>query len=395
MMADRENELRIGVYVGEGASHSWTWFVDLLEKSAFRRLSFLDEENFGARTPEQDVLLLSGGDTFGVARALGPAGAASLRGFVEGGGLYIGSCAGAYLPLYSSKEALRDFNFVKSRINNLARDLPPVRRLPAKFSSAYGCVYVIHPVREEVRVRLTADFPVWGGREIRLPLYGGPPLEASEDVDPKAYYTGFTERTVFLTDPEIAERVYLGKAAACEKRIGAGRMVLLGPHFEHPGFPEGNDVVRCWIESQGAGAAGRDRRPAGGPEKSRAGPSRAWLEAFRKEVSNMRIRAHALARESVSWRIGEKVYEPEKAAYFLETIWKRLKGLRPAMGFSDGQAEEALLARASICHGRLRELSERIESGLDSQAAAEETFGSLRKLAAGFLEYFFQRGRCI
>jgi len=32
MMADRENELRIGVYVGEGASHSWTWFVDLLEK---------------------------------------------------------------------------------------------------------------------------------------------------------------------------------------------------------------------------------------------------------------------------------------------------------------------------------------------------------------------------
>jgi len=389
---DRGDGLRTGVYVGEGASHSWTWFVDLLEKTGHRRLSFLDEESFSLRVGDLDVFLLSGGDTFGVARALGPAGARALRDFVEGGGLYIGSCAGAYLPLNSSKEFLRDFNFVRSRINNLAKDLPPVRRLPSKFSTSYGCAYIIHPVREEVRVRLTEDFPVWGGREIRVPLYGGPPLEASGDVEPKAYYAGFTDRTVFLTDPEIAERVYLGKVAACQKRVGEGRMVLLGPHFEHPGFPEGNDVVRCWLDSHAAGPRSRSRGVEAEPGGERGGLSQAGLKAFRREVSNMRIRAHALARQSVSWRIGAKVYEPEKAAYFLETIWKRLRRLPSAgQGGPAGDAEEVLVAEASACHRRMRELAARIESGEDSQSAAAVMFGALKKLAAGFLELYFRQ----
>ena len=48
------------------------------------------------------VLLISGGDTFAIAEALGQPGAQQLKSFFERGSLYIGRCAGAYLPLNSS-----------------------------------------------------------------------------------------------------------------------------------------------------------------------------------------------------------------------------------------------------------------------------------------------------
>lgn len=382
--------LKIGVYVGEGASHSWTWFVDLLEKFKYSGLHFLGEKNFPEKAPEQNVLLVSGGDTFAVARALNPTGAGALQAFLEKGGLYIGSCAGAYLPLHSSKEHLRDFNFVKSRINNLTRDLPPVRRLPLKFSNRYGCHYIYHPVREDVRVRMADDFPVWGGREIRVPLYGGPPLQPSEDAHACAHYTGFTERTLFLSDPEIADQVYLGKVAACEKRFGQGRMVLLGPHFEHPGFAEGNAIVHQWIQEH------RGSDPAkGGEEESRgtrgSGGDNRVLDALKKEVSNMRIRAGALTRESVHWQIGAKVYEPEKIAHFVDTVWRRLRRMPASCDLSSGNGSgEALLDKASDCHRQVKQLAELIRAREESQALAEKMFFSLKKLVVDFLEVYFR-----
>ena len=383
---------QIGIYVGQGASHSWTWFVDLLEKFGYSGLQFLGEDDFPQKAPEQDVLLVSGGDTFAVARALNPAGAGALHAFLEKGGLYIGSCAGAYLPLHSSKEYLRDFNFVKSRINNLTRDLPPVRRLPLKFSNQYGCAFIYHPVREDVRVRMAEDFPVWGGREIRVPLYGGPPLHPSEDAQACAHYTGFTERTLFLSDPEIAEQVYLGKVAACEKRFGDGRMVLLGPHFEHPGFPEGNAIIHQWIQDR--------RSPEANPGKVReeknwrpetGGFSDRVLHGLKKEISNMRIRAGALARESIHWQIGAKVYEPEKIAHFVDTIWKRLGRMPDPCGNPCGNGSgEAVLDKAMDCHDRVKHLAEMIRSKEESQPHAEEMFSSLKELVMHFLEIYFR-----
>jgi len=391
------NRLRFGLYVGEGASHSWTWFVDLLEAYGCRRMSFLDERDFSRKAREQDVLLLSGGDTFAVARALKPGGPEAIHAFLDRGGLYIGSCAGAYLPLYSSKEPLCAFNFVRSRINNLTRDLPPAQRMASKFSHRYGCDYVVHPVREDVRVRMAEGFPVWGGKEIRVPLYGGPPLQASGDAVTQAVYSGFTDRTLFLTHREVAERVYLGQGAACEKRIGRGRMVLLGPHFEHPWFPEGNDVIYQWLRAHAR--PGQAGGPAGGAEAVEEGAARpageagaAWLRAFKQEVSNMRIRAAALARESVHWQIGAKTYEPEKILVFLDAVWRRLKrvpvGARPAL--LPGE-EEDLLKRAGDCHRELRRLTEEVRSQRESEPTARRLFPALRQLAAGFLECYFRQ----
>jgi hypothetical protein len=395
MMSFDANRLRVGLYVGEGASHSWTWFVDLMEKAGVRNLSFLREQDFAGKAPEQDLLLVSGGDTFAMAGALRPSGPAAIRAFLDRGGLYVGSCAGAYLPLHSSKEPLCDFNFVKSKISNLVRDLPPAHRLPAKFCNRYGCNYVVHPVREDVRVRMADGFPVWGGREILVPLYGGPPLQESEDIRPQATYTGFTERTLFLTDRETAEQVYLGKVAACEKRIGRGRMVLLGPHFEHPWFPEGNGVILQWIRACARPAHreadARDVRAEPGEPAPRK--EAAWLRSLKSEVSNMRIRADALARQSVHWRIGDKTYEPEKIVPFLDAVWKRLSRI-PARSriVTHGDEAETVMERAGACHAQIREMAERMRTGEESGDLAAVLFPSLKDFAVRFLEIYFRQG---
>jgi hypothetical protein len=351
-----------------------------MEKYGYGRLRLIEEDDFPRLAPEQDVLLVSGGDTFAVARALEPPGARALQDFLDRGGLYIGSCAGAYLPLNSSKAPLNTFNFVKCRINNLTRDLPPVHQMPLKFSTRYGCDYIYHPVREDVRVRMEADFPIWGGREVSVPLYGGPPLNLSEDIVPRAFYSGFTERTRFLTDREIAETVYLGKVAACEKPFGKGRMVLLGPHFEHPWFPEGNDIIHQWIEWHF-----NPESPAVEPELNKKRGKKKKLRVhkdvlspqtqkeFKREISNMRIRAHAMTRQSVHWRIGAKVYEPEKILHFVEAIWNRLTGTRvPFSGTASKGLQEVLVEQAAECSTLLKSLATKVDSREDSEELAGE-----------------------
>lgn len=392
------DSLRVGVYVGEGASHSWTWFVDLMEKYSYGHLRLIEEDDFPRLAPEQDVLLVSGGDTFAVARALEAPGARALENFLQRGGLYIGSCAGAYLPLNSSKAPLNTFNFVKCRINNLTRDLPPVHQMPLKFSTRYGCDYIYHPVREDVLVRMEEGFPIWGGREVSVPLYGGPPLNLSEDIVPRAFYAGFTERTRFLTEKEIAKTVYLGKVAACEKSFGKGRMVLLGPHFEHPWFPEGNDIIHQWIElhvhpERPAVSTEMNKKPGKKKQRvCRAAPTPQIQKDFKREISNMRIRAHAMTRQSVHWQIGAKVYEPEKILHFVDAIWKRLEGTRPpSLGTLSKGLQEVLVEQAAECNGLLKSLASKIDSREDSEDLAGEMFASLRALVVAFLGVYFSR----
>jgi hypothetical protein len=331
-----------------------------------------------------------------VARALEPPGANALQEFLDRGGLYIGSCAGAYLPLNSSKAPLNSFNFVKCRINNLTRDLPPVHQMPLKFSTRYGCDYIYHPVREDVRVRMEGGFPVWGGREVSVPLYGGPPMNLSDDIVPRAFYTGFTDRTLFLTERDVAETVYLGKVAACEKSFGKGRMVLLGPHFEHPWFPEGNDIIHQWIEWH----AHPDRPVVDAEVKKKPGKKKLRVSKdilspqvqkdFKREISNMRIRALAMTRQSVHWHIGAKVYEPEKIVHFVDAIWKRLTGTRgSSSGTTSKGLQDALVEQAAECNALLKTLALKIDSQEDSEDLAGEMFVSLRALVVAFLGAYF------
>ena len=143
----------VGIYVGKGSSHSWMWFIDLFESYGLTKLHFYDEKDLlNIKFNDIDILIISGGDTFGVAEALGPRMADVIKEFVEQGGLYIGSCAGAYLPMNSSKEHLNHFNFVNVKITNLTKTLPQAMRMAHKCYISYGCQYIYHPVREEVHI---------------------------------------------------------------------------------------------------------------------------------------------------------------------------------------------------------------------------------------------------
>src|SRR4030067_1627497 len=176
----------IGIYTGSGASHSWLWFVELLDRMGFYHVHFVDERDILSNALETlSVLLMSGGDTFAIAKGLGAEGSAKLRSFIEGGGLYIGSCAGAYLPLRSSMDFLNQFNFIHVTISNISRRLSELERyLFQKVGcSSYGCDFVFHVVREDVLLEMVNGFQADGKKEIIDPLYGGPSMLPSEDIE--------------------------------------------------------------------------------------------------------------------------------------------------------------------------------------------------------------------
>jgi len=323
---------RLGVYTGAGSSHSWLWFVEAFERLGFLDLAFLDHADVAAgRLAGVDALAVSGGDTFAMAGALGPAGAGELERFVKRGGLYLGSCAGAYLMLRSSQEPLCWFNFAQATIANLSRDLPQPLMLPEKYKTAYGCDYVFHPVREAVELLCPEGGP-FSGQRLAAPLYGGPAMiPASDEVQVLAQYAAFEKRTRYLAPPELAAETLLGKAAALRARLGGGVLYLFGPHLEHPGFAEANRLLAeaiYWDLPQDAPA--RPPAEAAGLSGKQA---KAWLLAVKRQLSNSRIVALNLEDHSARWLIGTKVYEPAKLRVFLEAMWGRLRSLgrAPAM----------------------------------------------------------------
>ena len=189
---------RIGLYAGSGTSHSWLWFVELFDRMLFHDIVFLNEDMVkDGALKNLDVFTMSGGDTIRIAEGLGITGAAELEAFIRKGGLYVASCAGAYLPLKSSKQYLDRFNFVDIKIANLSKTRPEIKRLASKATTAYGCDFVYHAVREDVLLRLTGRSPFTGVSTFLAPLYGGPSMVTSNISEVLAYYVGLPIKPSF------------------------------------------------------------------------------------------------------------------------------------------------------------------------------------------------------
>ena len=379
----------IGIYCGPGASHSWLWFVDMLEAMGFLNIAFINEREIQAGgLSRYDALLISGGDTFAIAGALGEAGARELTRFLRGGGIYIGSCAGAYLPLNSSLFPLNLFNYVSAKISNLARNLPAPAVLPEKFCTPYGCRYVFHPVREEVIMHII-DFPsrIQQYTEVTAPLYGGPAFLTPGDARTVALYRGFTPQTLYLADPQLAHDTLVGRAAIIAKPVGAGTMYLSGPHLEHPRYPPANTLIAEMLYGSGKehGDTAACTRPEG--ETCSSGTRDRLLRNIRSELSNSRIAALALERTPLQWQIGRKVYEPEKISLFLEAMWSRWDIF---VSQKSGHEHElyAIYDLAKEVTRLVRCIQQSTASGTDDPAAAEELFERLKVLTASFLTIY-------
>ena len=386
---------RIGVYTGSGTSHSWLWFVELFDRMLFHDLVFLTEDMVREGVLQDlDVFVISGGDTIRIAEGLGCEGAGELESFIRGGGLYIGSCAGAYLPLKSSKQYLDRFNFVDIKIANLSKTLPEVKRLHSKASTAYGCDFVYHPVREDVRLRTTGKKPFTSVESLCAPLYGGPSMVTGRDSDVLAYYQGFTEKTIFLVDESFAEKTLVGKVAAARTAMGDGHLYLFGPHFEHPHFPMANHLVATaifWDMKRER----INRKSSDGEIILEGAAKKKLVLDIKREISNARIVSVGLEAIPVKWIIGCKTYEPEKIRVFLEAIWKRINRLERSGGFRlQKGADEQLVALACQVRQILREMKSRIDDRLDTQDLAGDLFSSLRRLTMLFLQVYFDSYAC-
>lgn len=381
----------LGIYTGTGASHSWLWFVDLFEKAGFFDLTFLDEIDVRRGGLDGlDGFATAGGDTFALAEALGPRGAEQLARFVENGGIYLGSCAGAYLPMRSSKIPLDQFNFVDVRITNLTSALPTPQRMAGKFCTAYGCRFVFHPVRETVTLVIDGKSPA-AGSLIDAPLYGGPGMIAAGDAQVLANYQGFTDKTLFLTDRRLAEKTLIGTAAAVRQEKGRGVFYLFGPHFEHPRYPEANRFLLDAIKEE------MDRKPVGTEKptfwRRNARPSKAGKALVRdvkRELSNARIVAAGLEMLPLQWRIGEKIYEPTKIRVFLDSLWRRIRPLEKAdhVHFTPG-CDAKMLRLALEITETIRTMKHRIDENLDATPQAKELFHRLQGLSKAFLQLYF------
>ena len=383
---------KIGIYTGKGASHSWLWFVDVFERLGFYDLAFLTETDLATGGLDGlDVLAMSGGDTFAIAEALGPKGAQNLKSFIHEGGLYLGSCAGAYLPLYSSKKHLNHFNFVAAKITNLTKTLPEAQGMKEKFCTCYGCSFIFHAVREAVEVTTSGLAPFKTPTTLTAPLYGGPPMTATRPGTILATYTKFTDKTLFLVDRNLAEKTLLGNAAVLREKMGNGHLHLYGPHFEHPHFPEANhflvDAMMWDLPFQTDTTM--DIAPA--METFTGSRKKTFVRDLKREFSNSRIVAAGLEMTPLKWTIGNKVYETGKIRVFLEALWQRLKSFEKGSPLLLRAGQEGLLVQKAL---RVTQNIRQIKKGWDRQTDTLETaktlFGLLNRTSALFLEIYFR-----
>ncbi|MCF8129053.1 MAG: hypothetical protein K9N10_11110 [Deltaproteobacteria bacterium] len=383
---------KIGIYTGRGASHSWLWFVEVFERLGFYDLSFLTEADVaGDALNKMDVLAVSGGDTFAIAKALGPVGATRLKTFITRGGLYLGSCAGAYLPLNSSKEHLNHFNFVPAKITNLTKTLPEAHGMKEKFCTCYGCSFIFHAVREAVEITTSGTPPFGIPSTFTAPLYGGPPMTVENPATVLAVYTGFTDKTLFLVDQKLAEKTLLGNAAVLRENMGHGHLHLFGPHFEHPHFTKANRYLANAMMHD----LPHERVPftysADETEILEGSLKKGFIRDLKRELSNSRIVAAGLEMVPLKWTIGNKVYETGKIRVFLEALWQRIRVLEKGTFIlvQKGQ-DDFLVETARHVTQHIRAIKKGWDQKTDTLKTATTLFGLLNKASALFLEIYFR-----
>lgn len=368
--------LKIGIFIGKGASYSWIWFVKTFDALDFNDIFFLDENDvLHGQLDHFDCFILPGGDPFQVAEGLGEQGLSLVRSFVERGGTYIGVCAGTYLALRFCEDPMPWLNLVDVPIRNYARTPPEAVRMQYKYLVPYRDGFVFHPVRGSLEVTT-------GDEVFKAPLYGGPPMVAPPEMR-LLDYSGFDAKTLYLIDEHEAQRTMLGHAAGIRVPVGGGNLYLFGPHFEHPHYPRANQFLHeilCTISPRTDGPPALPVTLLQGPELRR------WVTSLRRDVSSSRVLANGLT--DLRWKIGEKVWEDEKILYFVNELLKLLKDLTryEMLPVCD---PASLRREAQNMRMQLAEIRVLSKDGMETTHQASALIDSTKKLSKGLYESYF------
>lgn len=313
---------RILVYAGRGSSHSWTWTADLLEARGASDCEFVDAEGLVTGIGNgASLVVVSGGDGFEIAAALAPRAFNAIERHVRQGGMYLGACAGAYLPLPSRMEPFDRFNLSSTRIRNIG-ELGEVPAHSPREGVRYGSCSIIHPFRGEVEV---GD----GAEAFRAPVYGGPVFKEPEDDRVVLRYMSFTQRTILQTDRRRAEEMVMGAPAVVSCRVGEGTMVLSGPHLEHPDYPEANGFLTRIIQVP---CVNRPR-----PAPSQRGGAASELD---RPLADLKVAVLGMERES--FLVGAKLWDGGRMLELAGAVAKR----RSSLGRDEARHVAELLDRA-------------------------------------------------
>jgi hypothetical protein len=285
------------------------------------------------------MIVVSGGDGFSIASALSGQGFHRLTEYVREGGLYVGICAGAYLPLRSSVEPFCEFNLSPIRIENIDCRLTQLENVPPRVAVRYGACSIVHPVRGEL-------IHGHGNSQLLAPLYGGPIFQEPDGADVLMRYWAFTDRTEFQMPRRLAKSMILGKPSAVRTAFGKGALILLGPHLEHPKYPLANDVFLGLLGLPKGGTA-IEERAVSDPRTAKA-------------VADLKVAIVGL--ENRSFAVGKKLWDGSRYLELVDAISKRAH----AMG--DELASETRESLEKVRESLIR-LNTGVESDVDETTA--------------------------
>ena len=315
------------VYAGKGSSHSWTWLADLFERHGITDVQFADTKAFTEDlTDAAKTVVISGGDGYAIASAIGPHGFSHLSGFIHRGGRYVGICAGAYLPLHSSVHPFDDFNLSDTKIENIECDLRTVDDRSPRRSVRYGNCAVIHPIRGEVE--LETDQAAFTAS-----LYGGPVFSESTSEEVLARYRSFAHGTEFQIDRARADAMVLRKPAAVKIKHGHGELILFGPHFEHPRYPIANVHFMRFIGVQSAANYPPVNAPSGEPDGFLA-----------RSLADLKVAI--LGLENRSFLVGNKLWDGGRFLELVSAMESRINTIHGSL--ADEVTHSLMRVRAEI-----------------------------------------------
>jgi hypothetical protein len=240
-------EIRVGFYGGGGAPFN---HAGILGEAGFRLRFLTDAQIRAGELATVDVLIMPGGGfraMHGQLEPLGIDGARTLAQWVRAGGMYIGSCAGAYDCAITSpdfvascppKSELKLINAsVWNEENNAGSELDGLQ------SPGVGVVRVrnTHP-EHPVMLGLPESFEVVHYNGPVFTLLDEPDVEGASLAEGLAAFTGrgerFTPAEQFAGEPAGAEPILIERAAtagafsAVAGELGVGRVVAFGSHPE-------------------------------------------------------------------------------------------------------------------------------------------------------------------
>jgi hypothetical protein len=235
----------IGLYSGNGVSVSYLReTVEALFNMGFRRISLLP----GPLTLEDlnalDVLVVGGGDSFEMLRSLGREEARMVRQFVESGGIYVGICAGALLPLkpvnlpisaYGEIEASSELQIIGCE---LLSDTVSEPSWPVFSGRRISGVLRTYPVTGLVKSRITRRGLLTLGYRGELPMFHTGPLAKITSAKQV-----FAKMVLPLTGVEYGvpceetRGILEGASSIAFAEYGSGRIVLFLSHVESSKTP--------------------------------------------------------------------------------------------------------------------------------------------------------------